>query len=78
MNNVINTFCIRAFVELVVWTEIFMKISIMEKIPLLRDNTNRYLTWGVSYYGYYRVLKFVSRKQFRKATTDVLFIIVTK
>jgi hypothetical protein len=69
MNNFINTFYIRAFVDLVVWTEIFMKIFIMETIPLLRDNINRHITWGVSYYGYYRVPTFVSRKQFRKAKT---------
>jgi len=35
MNNVKNTFCIRAFVGLVVWTEIFKKIFLMETIPLL-------------------------------------------
>jgi len=43
INNFINTFYIRAFVDLVVWTEIFMKIFIMEKIPPLRDNINRQL-----------------------------------
>jgi hypothetical protein len=69
MNNVINTFYKRAFVDLVVWTEIFMKIFVMETFPLLIDNINRHRTWGASYYGYYRVLKFVSQKQFRKAKT---------
>lgn len=72
VNNVIHTFYIRTFVDLVVWTEIFMEIFIMETIPLLRDNINRHLTWGSSYYGYYRVLTFVSRKQFRKAKTKSL------
>jgi len=78
MNSAINTFYIRALVDLVVWAEIFMKIFIMETIPLLRDNINRHRTWGVSYYGYYRVLTFVPQKQFRKAKIKVLFIRMTK
>jgi hypothetical protein len=62
-NNVINKFYICALVDLVVWTKIF----IMETIPLLRDNINRHLTWGVAYYGYHRVVTFGSRKQFKEA-----------
>jgi hypothetical protein len=41
MNNVINTFYICAYVDLVVWTEIFMNMFIMETITLLRDNIRK-------------------------------------
>jgi hypothetical protein len=67
MNNVINTFYVRALLIFVVWTEILMNLLITDTIPLVRNNVNRHLTWGVTYNGYYRVLTFVSRKQFRKA-----------